>query len=303
MITFIYAVLVFQVLRFSVSLFNFLSNPKLGYYGKHFAEPVSLIISGKRSESAVLLKSIDEQDYENITEILFREELEDQVLLSKASGRYLLFLDASNTISKGLINNLIQRSKVFDLDLLSLIPNRRAMTFFEYCLLPLRDLLLLNLFPLRFAKLNSQLALSIADKSCMFYNAQRYRLHHRGIQDAEPLKLKVEILLANKFVYANDHSGTKEQSKLLLRTLGGSVPVVFLYLTLALAGPLIILFKYDYVFLFLPLGLIFLTRIMISFLTGQNPFVNLLLHPLQMLFLVVLLIKAVCVKVFTPVQH
>ncbi|MEJ2884469.1 hypothetical protein [Pedobacter sp. GR22-6] len=302
MITFVYAVLVFQVLRFTVSLFNFLSNPKLGYYGKHFTEPVSVIISGKRAEATALLQSIQEQDYDQI-EIFFKEEQEEETLLHQARGRYFLFLDAGNTIRKGMINNLIQRTKVFDLDLLSLIPNRKDLSFLERCTLPLQDLLLLNLFPLRFVKLNQALLLSIASKSCMFYNAQRYRLHHRSSPAAEPMKLKAEILLANKFVYANDHPDLDEQGRGLLRTLGRSVPVALLYLLLSLAGPLLMLLNYDYVFLFLPLGLIFLTRMMTSFLTAQNPLYNVLLHPLQMLMLVLLLLKACWMKVFTSVQH
>ncbi len=302
MITFIYAVLVFLVLRFSVTLFNFLSNPKLGYYGKHFTEPVSVIISGERADADDLLESIATQDYEHI-EVFFKEEMEEEQLLQEATGRYFLFFDAGTTIKKGLLNNLIQRIKVFDLDLLSLIPNRKPRSFFEQISLPLYEWLLLNIFPLRFVKLNNQLALSLVNKSCMFYNAQRYRMYNKGIQQAQPSGLKVEILLANKFVNANDHPGMEVQSKQLMRTLGRSVPVVLLYIVLVLGGPLFMLLNYEYAFLFLPVGLIFLSRMMISFLTAQNPLMNSIVHPLQMFMLFILLLKGIWIKVFTRVPQ
>ena len=302
MITFIYAVLVFQVLRFSVTLFNFLSNPKLGYYGKHFSDPLSIIISGRHEEAEELLQSISEQDYTNI-EVFFKDEQDENVLLQKASGRYFLFIDAASTVKTGLFNNLIQRMRVFDLDLLSLIPNRQPVGFFEHCTLPLQELLLLNLFPLRFVGLNNALALSLVNKSCVFYNAQRYRLQHRGLQESDSLKMKTEILLANRFIDAKSHLGIADQSQLLLRTLGRSIPVTLVYLLLTLAGPVFMIFYFDFSFLLLPVGLIFLSRIMISFLTRQNPLINLILHPLQMLMLAVLLLRASWKKVFTPVQH
>lgn len=302
MITFIYAVLVFQVLRFSVTLFNFLSNPKLGYYGKHFGVPVSLIITGKRSEATDLLKSIANQDYKNI-EVFFKDEQDEELLLTQVKGRYFLFLDAETTISKGLINNLIQRTKVFDLDLLSLIPRRTPKDFFEHCTIPLQDWLLLNLFPLRFIKLNTPLLLSVASKSCMFYDARRYRVLRQNVQETEPRKFSAEILLGNKFIYNHTRPDSSEQGRLLLKTLGRSIPVAILYLLLSVLGPLLMLLNFDYIFLVLPIGLIFLSRIMISFLTGQAPLMNLLLHPFQVVMLVLLLIKAGWNKVFTPVQH
>lgn len=157
MITFIYAVLVFQVLRFSVTLFNFLSNPKLGYYGKHFGVPVSLIITGKRSEATDLLKSIANQDYKNI-EVFFKDEQDEELLLTQVKGRYFLFLDAETTISKGLINNLIQRTKVFDLDLLSLIPRRTPKDFFEHCTIPFARLVTAQFIPSSFHKIKHPIA-------------------------------------------------------------------------------------------------------------------------------------------------
>jgi len=50
--------------------------------------------------------------------------------------------------------------------------------------------------------------------------------------------------------------------------------------------------------LIMPVGLIFLTRVMISFLVRQNPLLNVLLHPVQMIMLFIALSKAVFIRIF-----
>jgi hypothetical protein len=51
--------------------------------------------------------------------------------------------------------------------------------------------------------------------------------------------------------------------------------------------------------LVLPFGLIFLSRVMTSFLSAQHPVPNILLHPLQMLALVLLLFSNIWNKVLS----
>ena len=132
MMVFVYAVLVFLVLRFCVTLFNFLSNPKLGYYGKHFTEKVSVIVLSSTKEPDVggLLHSIEQQDYKNI-EVIVQQGNSVTELVDQATGKYLLFISPGITLHYGLINNLIYRVKVFNLTVLSLIPTYRAPDFWR----------------------------------------------------------------------------------------------------------------------------------------------------------------------------
>lgn len=303
MITFVYAVLVFLVLRFSVTLFNFLSNPKLGYYGKHFTDKVSVVIDGEREDADLLLDTIASQDYENI-EVLFKREVEAASGVLELTGKYILFTNANASISRGLINNMIYRLKVFNLDLLSLIPNRRFSGLWARICFPLNDFLLLSLFPLRFAKMNNSLILSIVSDACVFYSAESYRRINKssGTGDDQQ-KLKMEILLANKFICVNESVNSRKISEQLMRGLGNSIMVAFIYLLLAIAGPVFMSFRYGQAFLFLPVGLMFLIRMMISFLTAQNPFLNVVLHPVQMWMMLVLLIKGIWRRLFTSVKH
>jgi hypothetical protein len=169
MIVFTYVVLVFLILRFSVTLFNFLSNPKLGHYGKKFDDKVSIVIYPASHDSEQLQQSIAAQDYKNI-EVLIADSQESLAVTTlNASGRYLLFIDSTSVIKKGLINSLIYRAKVFDLKFIVLIPNKTFRNIQDYLLLPVADFVVLNIFPLRLVRLLNLPSLAAASDRYMFY--------------------------------------------------------------------------------------------------------------------------------------
>lgn len=314
---FIYAVLVFLVLRFSVTLFNFLSNPKLGYYGKHFTDKVSIVIltASQRTDTSRLLAAIEQQDYEH-TEVLVQGNETEAELAERASGRYLLFLDAGTTIHHGLINNLIYRTRVFNLAVLGLLPTIKPKGLTEHCIYPLNDFLLLNLLPLRLIRLSGQPAFAAGNADCLFFDAAVYKEHvwHKQISNrlltaTEIVKqvkqqgLKAEVLLANKFVYSYpDVMDMDSMAVRLLANFGNSAFVAFIYLLLVLIGPLAVLISFNPALAVLPFGLIFLSRIMIAFLTSQNPVLNVLLHPLQMLLLFVLILKGIWMRMLVSIK-
>jgi len=309
MITFIYVVLVFLILRFSVTLFNFLSNPKLGKYGKHFTDKVTIIItpSPDKKSLKLLLKSIREQDYEQIEVLVSTANNQEEIDTAAQNCDYLLFLDAHTTIRSGLINSLIYRVKVFDLALLSIIPDETTHSFLEKCMLPVKDFVLLNLVPLRLIRLLPGQVFAVASDKCMFFNAALYRNHgwNAGRDIIKMIKaenFKVETLLGNRLISISSSyhsSGLLNQSgKDLLLSFGNNTIAALLYLVLVIAGPIIMLANYEYALLIMPVGLIFLTRVMISFLVRQNPLLNVLLHPVQMIMLFIALSKAVFIRIF-----
>jgi hypothetical protein len=298
MILFVYAGLIFLVLRFSVTLFNFLSNPKLGYYGKHYADKVSIVIFSdlEDDDHSQLLKSIEEQDYKHVE--IFIKKAKDRIndITDLATGKYLLFLKGKLSTGKGLINNLIYRTKVYDLALISLVPNRKFKGFFDRCIYPLNDFVLMNIFPMRLIRLINIPAFSVASQPCMFFHADKYRQNSLSENQG---KTKMELLQANGFVYLEDRSDAGSVGKGLLRIFGNNILAALIYMVLVVFCPIVMAVNFDAAFLALPVGLIFLTRVMISFLTAQNPVVNLLLHPLQVVVLVVVMIKAITNRVLT----
>jgi hypothetical protein len=118
--------------------------------------------------------------------------------------------------------------------------------------------------------------------------------------------LKAEVLLANKLVYQVSKVNRSELFQTATETFRlnfGSMLIEFIYLLLVVLGPLIVIIGFDFYIIILPLGLIFLSRVMISFMTGQNPILNVLLHPLQMLMMLVLFVKGVQAHLLTSIKQ
>jgi glycosyltransferase involved in cell wall biosynthesis len=331
MTIFIYTVLIFLVIRFSVTVFNFLSNPKLPRSLKHHNEKVSILIPARNEGDNILhlLQSILDQDYTNYEVIVLDDQSEDNTfsvvedftvrnpqfkivkgknlaqgwlgknyachqLSELASGKYLLFLDADEIIKKGLINSLIYRMDVGKLSLLSLFTNQQMITVSERLTVPLMHFILLNLLPLRLVKLSANPAFSAASGQCMFFLASNYhenkwhqRVKDKVVEDIEIMKLvkqdqfKAEALLANGLIYCRMYKNLIESlngfSKNLLAGFGNNIIILLLYLLLVIAGPVILITNFNINLIVLPLTLIILSRIMISFLSGQNVILNLII--------------------------
>jgi len=288
MIIFIYAILVFLVLRFSVTLFNFLSNPKLNKYGRRYTDLVSVILLPLPGEDiSFLLESLKQQDYQNLEVIIKANHEDEQLVADKAKGKYLLFLDVNMIVGNGLINNLVYRTKVFNLSLLNLIPTQQLKTGYEWCVVPIREFIVLNMFPLRLMRLTGSQAFATVNTGCMFFNAEDYRL--------DKSRKRIETLLANGLL-VNNTSGANVQRRQLLPVFGNNSLAALIYLLLIIAGPVIMFIYFEPSFVALPVGLIFLSRVMISFLTNENPVINVLLHPLQMTLLSWFLLREIWSK-------
>lgn len=271
-----------------------------------------------------LLNSLKAQDYQQIEVIIemmspgkatadikafctkddrFRlRKKDDMDPAEETTGDYILFLDVNTVIHKGLINSLIYRTKVFNLALLSIVPTQSFSGFKNYCLIPLNNFVLLNLTPLRLVRLLPSPVFSAGSNQCMFFDAALYRKYEweqrfkgRLPEALEVIKtvkqegFKVETLLGNRLIYTiiPEHIDVffQKTGQLLLRKFGNNIPAALLYLLLVVAGPVFIFAKNEYDLLVLPVGLIFMSRIMISFLSGQNALWNILMHPVQMVML------------------
>lgn len=319
MIVFIYAVLVFLVLRFSVTLFNFLSNPKMGNYGRKFTDLVSIIIRIEKDEAETtgLLASIATQDYKNVQIIFHTASNTD--FLKEAKGDYFLFLEANTNLKNGFINSLIYRAKVFNLALLNVIPTQRNIGFLANCIYPLSGFVLLNLFPLRLVRLVNHPVFATANESCLFFDAGVYRQFKwdkkvkdtafRALEIVKMVKqegLKADVLLGNRLIYLEEQRSAPDFrlfSERLMMNFNNNILVALIYLVLVVAGPIVMVIELEPAFLVLPAGLIFLSRVMTSFLSSQNPVPNILLHPLQMMALLLLLLKHTWIRVFSGVAE
>ncbi|MDB5157278.1 MAG: glycosyltransferase family 2 protein, partial [Mucilaginibacter sp.] len=136
----------FIILRFVVTLFNFISDPKLRRVNRPYTDLVSVLIPVRNEAGNILslLQSIKDQDYQNYEVLILDDESTDDTynkcadfadkhtnfrvikgkklpqdwlgknyacyqLAAEAKGNFLLFIDADEKISLGLINSSVHR--------------------------------------------------------------------------------------------------------------------------------------------------------------------------------------------------
>lgn len=343
----IYFIFLFLILRFTVTLFNFISNPKLTSSPREYTDMVSILIPVRNEEHNILnlLESIRNQDYQHYEVIILDDHSTDNTqelcarfcrlnkrfriipgkalpkdwlgknyacyqLAAESKGTFLMFLDADETIANGLIHNTVHRIKFYRLDLLSLFTNQVMISWGERMIVPLMHFVLLNLLPLRLVKLSKNPAFSAASGQFMLFNADNYRENQwheqvkgKVVEDIEIMKLvkgygfKAEALLANGFIFCRMYKNFSEAfngfSKNLLAGFNNSVIGLFLYLLLVILGPIAIAYILSLELLLFALALIILSRVMISLMSGQNVWLNIILHPLQLIFMVLISVTSV----------
>lgn len=343
----IYLIFLFLIIRFAVTVFNFISNPKLTKSSREYTDLVSILIPVRDEEHNILnlLESIKDQDYQNYEVIILDDHSADNTreicdrfcrshkqfrvvrgkelpkewlgknyachqLAEESKGKFLMFLDADETILSGLINNTVHRMKFYQLDLLSLFTNQVMLTWGERMVVPLMHFVLLNLLPLRLVRLFKNPAFSAASGQFMLFTAENYienqwhlQVKNKVVEDIEIMKLvkgygyKAEVLLANGYIfcrmYKNLDEAFKGFSKNLLAGFNNSVAGLFFYLILVILGPVAIAGILSPELLFFALALIVLSRVMISLMSGQNVWLNILLHPVQLVLMVLISITSV----------
>lgn len=336
-----------MVLRFTVTLFNFLSNPKLHRVARHYDDLVSILIPARDEEEDILalLQSIHNQDYQHYEVIVLDDGSSDNTykicaeyaahhpqfkvikgaelphgwlgknfacyqLAQLAKGNFLLFLDADEQVYNGLINSAVHRMYQRKLGLLSLFANQQMQSAGEKLVVPLMHYILLNLLPLQLVYLIKNASVAAASGQFMLFDAEVYRqnqwheqVRHKVVEDVEIMKLvkdakyNGEALLANGMVSCRMYKSYSEAingfSKNFLAAFNYNVFGFLIYILLVIAGPMLVIMTFDFQLIFFMLGLVILTRIMISLSAKQNAFDNVVLHPLQMFSLTFIAFTAI----------
>lgn len=347
MIIVIYATFFFIILRFAVTIFNFISDPKLRRVNKSYTNLVSILIPARNEEDNILtlLKSIYQQDYRDYEVIVLDDDSSDRTydicaefaakhsnfrvikgkeltgqwlgknyachqLARQAKGEFLLFLDADEEVFNGLINSAVHRMNFRNLALLSLFTNQKMKTIGERLTVPLMHYILLNLLPLRLVYLSKNAAVAAASGQFMLFNADVYRQYewHKSamdkiVEDVEIMKqvksagFNGESLLANGMITCRMYTSYGEAingfGKNFLAAFNYNIFSFLVFLLLLIAGPMMVIITLNLQLIAMMIGLIILTRIMISLESGQNAFINLILHPLQMFSLVLIAFSAI----------
>jgi len=229
--------LFFIILRFSVTLFNFISDPKLRRVGRQYSDMVSILIPVRNEADNILtlLKSIHQQDYQNYEVIILDDGSTDDTfavcsgfnkthpkfnvikggelpagwigknyachqLAQQAGGNHLLFLDADEQIKSGLINSAIHRMHLNKLGLLSLFTNQEMVTMGEKLVVPLMHFVLLNLLPVRLISLVKNPSIAAASGQFMLFDAMIYHQEqwHKAVKDKVVEDVEIMRLIKTK---------------------------------------------------------------------------------------------------------
>lgn len=232
-------------------------------------------------------------------------------LSKEATGNYLLFIDADVYLNPDTISSAYKELIKSDLALLSIFPTQILKSFGEYLVVPLMNWILLNFLPLPLVyglKIESFVA---ANGQFMLWNKKYYKLlgGHESVKDkvvedmelarkCKKEKLNVKTFLGGELVFCKMYNSFSDAVKGFSKNFFAGFnmnPVLFVIL---IAG-LFIIFIYPFYFLpysllsLIPAGLILLSRTFISIRSKQNILLNILLHPLQMIFMFIIGVQSV----------
>ncbi len=240
MIIAISVVFFFIILRFAVTLFNFISDPKLRRVNRSYNDLVSILIPVRNEQENILnlLTSIRQQDYQNHEVILLDDDSTDATyeicsafasansrfrivkgeslprgwlgknyacyqLAQEARGNFFLFIDADEQVNDALINSAVHRMYMQKLGLLSLFTNQRMLTFGEKLVVPIMHYILLNLLPLRLIYLVKNYSVAAASGQFMLFDAEIYRQNQWHEQVRHQVNEDVEIMRLVKAAACN----------------------------------------------------------------------------------------------------
>jgi len=327
----------FLALRTIISFLNLISRLHLPNQKPASFPKVSVLIPARNEEAVLgrLLDSIEKQDYPDFEVIICNDHSSDNSeeilnwmvgederfhwflgeklpedwlgknfachqLAQKASGKYLIFLDADVELSPDAITKAVAFFQEKDLSLLSVFPQQKMESFAEQITVPVMNWILQSLLPMILVQKTKFPSLSAANGQLMMFDAENYRTHqwHSRVrnQNVEDIRLarmikdeglKIAVLLGNKDVFCRMYRTFDEAvvgfSRNIHEYFGGRRAVMLAFWFVICFGPFIVFYATDWTFFSLFLLLVLANRLFIAAANRQNVFLSVLLHPLQMI--------------------
>ena len=353
--------LIFALVRLTIALSNYIFFLSLKRKDLVYEPMLSILIPARNEEKNIanILDDLHKQEYKNAEIIVLDDNSSDNtagvvkekmkkdkrvslifndhvpagwsgknyachLLSGNAGGRYLLFIDADIGIGCNIISEMTRYMTQERLVLVSIFPKQLMHSFGERITVPIMNLILLSLLPLKLVRSCREPSLAAANGQFMLFDAEFYRrykphemLRSSLVEDIEIMrwikKLKpgneadkrsesryrTAVLTGDRRIscrmYEDFNEAVHGFSKNILHFFGNSLvwTSVFLFLT----GPVIIfliLHSLTVTFTFLLLNVI--TRTLVSLNSKQNIIFNILLAPLQQLSFYFIVYKAVRIK-------
>jgi len=225
-------------------------------------------------------------------------------LAQHATGEYLLFVDADVGIKKESISSAIHELNRTNAELISVFPTQFMKSFGEFMIVPLMNWLLLTFLPLKFVFTSSSNSFVAANGQFMLWKRDSYfnlgghqKVKDKVVEDMELARLvkqnnfKVKTLLGGDLVFCRMYSSFKQAYNGFAKNFyaGFSInPIFFIliifFLFIVFIVPFIIITQS--VIAIIPVLLVLATRFFVSLSSKQNWWINIILHPLQMILMI-----------------
>jgi chlorobactene glucosyltransferase len=226
-------------------------------------------------------------------------------LAEKANGKYFLFIDADVNISPTVVQTSLNYFYKNNIDVLSVFPTQIISSLGEWLIVPLMNWLLLSFLPLRLIYKSDNISLTAANGQFIMWKKEAYIKTGSHIvastelvedmfmaKQAKLKGFKLITLLGGNLVFCKMYDSLSSAIEGFSKNFypGFKIEVIsFTVLILFLFGINILPFIF---IIFSPLFYItciaiFLIRILISYLSKQNVLYNLLLHPIQMVMMLI----------------
>lgn len=217
-----YAIVVFVLVQLVVSLFNLWYPERLISEIAMDERMISILVPARNEEVNIkaCVQTILNQDYQNFELLIGDDQSSDKtakivrklakgnskvrlvpinkmpkgwlgknyacsVLAAKATGDYLLFLDADVRIFKNIIPDSINHMRRHKLQMLSLFPHQILQSVGEKKTIPMVYFILLSLLPLRLVRKTRLASLAAANGQFMMFKTTAYQavLPHQAVRD------------------------------------------------------------------------------------------------------------------------
>lgn len=329
-------IIAFLALRTLVSLANAISGLHLPKKKPLVFPKVSVLIPARNEEASIgkLLRSLEQQDYpdfeaivcddhssDNTDEVVtwfsgedsrFRVFLSEKLpedwlgknfachqLAQRATGKYLIFLDADVELSPGALSRAVAFFQKKKWSLLSVFPQQRMHSFAELSAVPVMNWILQSLLPMILVQKTRFPSLSAANGQFMMFDADEYRKHQwhsqvrnlnvEDIRLARLIKsegLKMAVLLGDDDIFCRMYHSWSEAvggfSRNIHEYFGGSRAVLLGFWLIVLLGPFFVWTGLGLNFLGVFVLLVLMNRLFVAGAARQSVW-SVLLHPVQMI--------------------
>ncbi|MDA3818672.1 MAG: glycosyltransferase family A protein [Prolixibacteraceae bacterium] len=332
-----YILFIILAFHFFVVLVNYLSKPYLPQVGSLEEQPkISILIPARNEQDNLktILSDLKHLDYKNFEVIVCNDHSTDKTLevlkhyeqiiprlqyftneplpdswmgknfacyklAQRASGNWLLFLDADVRVKPQLLKKAITYVKNRNVKLLSVFPEQIIRTTGEWKTIPVMNWILLSFLMLPTVKIKWFSSLSAANGQMMFFDAETYHKHQwhcmvkdKNVEDImiarlmKKNKYPVSVLLGDNDILCHmyhDYQSALNGFSLNVHQffVGSRLWMVFFLITTWLRLPFY-LFSGQYVLLLLSMLLIFIMKYMISGLSRFSFKKNMEFHPDQL---------------------